>query len=231
MLEENVTQIRERMASAADRANRSVEDILLLAVSKTHPAETVREAVNSGLDTFGENRVQEAITKIPELPGRLHWHLIGHLQKNKIRKALPYFDLIHTVDSLELAAQINRIAEEEGLHPRVLIQINIAEDAAKFGFSETQIQSQFEELLYLDRLQIEGVMTIPAFDPDPEKTRAPFASLRELRESLSEKFDCPLPEISMGMSHDFEVAIEEGATIIRVGSALFGKRQNMIQQG
>ena len=228
MLTDNLERIHERIAAAAERASRSIDEILLLAVSKTFSSEVVQEAVDAGLDTFGENRVQEAITKIPALSSQLKWHLIGHLQKNKIRKALPLFDLIHTVDSLEVATQINRVAAEEGLHPRVLLQINIADDSAKFGFSETAISENFEALLELDRLQIEGVMTIPAFDPDPEKTRPAFAALRELKTELSEKFHCPLPSVSMGMSHDFEVAIEEGATIIRVGSALFGKRSGKI---
>ncbi|MCL4108428.1 UNVERIFIED_CONTAM: hypothetical protein GTU68_046121 [Idotea baltica] len=229
MLSENLNQINERIASAASRSSRSIEEILLLAVSKTFPAEIVREAVEAGLDTFGENKVQEAIAKIPELPSHLQWHLIGPLQKNKIRKALPCFDLIHSVDSLATAQQIDRIAAEEGLHPRVLLQINVAADAAKHGFSKVAIHEQFEMLLELERLQIEGVMTIPAFDPDPEKTRPAFASLRETRDELVEKFNCPLTEISMGMSHDFDVAIEEGATIIRVGSALFGKRKSTIR--
>ncbi|NNE93895.1 MAG: YggS family pyridoxal phosphate-dependent enzyme [Verrucomicrobiales bacterium] len=221
---ENLEKIRSRITEAAGRSGRNPEEILLLAVSKTFPPDVIREAFDSGQTHFGENRVQELLTKIPELPPRIEWHLIGHLQSNKVRKILADVDMIQTVDSLDLAQRIDRIAGEIGVFPRVLIQVNIAEDSAKFGFTAEAVRTEMETLLCLERLQIDGLMTIPAFDPDPESARPAFANLRELRDELASEFDLPLTELSMGMSHDFEVAIEEGATIVRVGSALFGKR-------
>lgn len=221
---ENFEAVRQRIATACERSGRSADSVSLLAVSKTFPAETVRAAVEAGQILFGENRVQEAVGKIPQLPEKLEWHLIGHLQKNKIRKALPLFPVIHSIDSLELAQQVDRIAGELGLFPKVYLQVNIADDSAKFGFSESQIAEQLDTLLDLERLEIQGLMTIPAFTPEAEDGRRFFLGLRELRDQLEASAGIPLPGLSMGMSHDFEVAIEEGATIVRVGSSLFGKR-------
>ena len=221
---ENFSAIRQRIADACSRSGRGEDAAQLLAVSKTFPAETVRAAVEAGQQAFGENRVQEAEGKIPQLPEKLEWHLIGHLQKNKIRKALPLFPVIHSIDSLQLAQQVDRIAGELGLFPKVYVQVNIANDSAKFGFSESQVAEQLDTLLDLERLEIQGLMTIPAFTAEAEDSRKFFSGLRELRDQLEVKAGIPLPGLSMGMSHDFEVAIEEGATIVRVGSSLFGKR-------
>src|SRR5215467_11467902 len=158
---ENLERVREQIASAAVNSGRSADDVELVAITKTHPAERVREALEAGQTLFGESRVQEARAKIPELPSNVRWHFVGHLQKNKIRHALPLFQLIHSVDSLVLAQDINRIAEEEGLHPRVLLEVNVAGEGSKFGFTPDKLREQLEELLALSRLSIEGLMCIP----------------------------------------------------------------------
>ena len=196
----------------------------LLVVSKTWGAEVVLPLVETGQALYGENRVQEASEKIPLLPPGLKWHLIGHLQKNKVRKALPLFDTIHTVDSSELACQIDRIALELDLLPRVLLQVNVGAETQKFGFSLDELREQMGDLLALRRLNIVGLMAIPPFADDPEDVRPHFQALRHLRDELEKTFSHPLPELSMGMTSDFEVAIQEGATIVRVGSAIFGTR-------
>lgn len=221
---ENLNAIRARIDAAAHRAGRDPAAVELVAVSKTHPAETIREAVDEGQMLFGENRVQEALIKIPSLPGRLRWHLIGHLQSNKVRKALPLFELIHGVDSVELARDIDRIAGELGLHPRVLLEINVSGEGSKHGFDPAALERELDRLLLLPRVQVEGFMTMAPLAPEPEASRPFFASLRELRDRLATRTGIPLPILSMGMSGDFEVAVEEGATLVRVGSAIFGNR-------
>jgi hypothetical protein len=221
---DRLLEIRERLASAARKAGRDPAEIELMAVSKNFPAPTIREVAESGHLLFGENRVQEAESKIPELPTRLRWHLIGHLQSNKIRKALPLFEAIHSIDSLELARSLNRVAAELGLFPKVYLQANLAAEASKYGFTESTLVSHLDELLGLDHLEILGLMTIPPVREDPEDSRADFAALRELRDRLAQRAGIPLSGLSMGMSDDFPIAIEEGATIVRVGSALFGSR-------
>src|SRR6266567_58118 len=158
---ENVACVREQIAQAAAKARRAVDEIELVAISKTHEAEKVREAIEAGQNLFGESRVQEARVKIPELPSNLRWHFVGHLQKNKIRHALPLFEMIHSVDSLGLAQEINRIAEEQGMHPRVLLEVNVAGEGSKFGFKSETLRAEMEELLALQRLSILGLMTIP----------------------------------------------------------------------
>jgi len=221
---ENVARVREQIAQAAAKARRAVDEIELVAITKTHPAEKVREAVEAGQTLFGESRVQEARAKIPELPSNLRWHFVGHLQKNKIRHALPLFELIHSVDSLALAEDINRIAEEEGLHPRVLLEVNVAGEGSKFGFSPEKLRDQMEGLLALPRLSILGLMTIPPLAEEAEASRKYFVQLRELRDRLQTEFRVDLAQLSMGMTQDFPVAIEEGATLVRVGTAIFGER-------
>src|SRR6266496_3299646 len=221
---ENLARVREQIAQAAAKARRAVDEIELVAITKTHPAEKVREAIEAGQNLFGESRVQEARAKIPELPSNLRWHFVGHLQKNKIRHALPLFELIHSVDSLALAEDINRIAEEEGLHPRVLVEVNVAGEGSKCGFSPEKLRDQMEELLALPRLSILGLMTIPPLAEEAEASRKYFVQLRELRDRLQTEFRVDLAQLSMGMTQDFPVAIEEGATLIRVGTAIFGER-------
>ena len=224
MLAEKLELVQNTIAQAAARSGRDGSDIELVAVSKTHPPEAVHEVLDAGQLLFGESRVQEARAKIPVLPARVRWHFIGHLQKNKVRHALPLFELFHGIDSLELARDVNRIAEEAGAFPRVLIEVNVAGESTKFGFTPDRVREQMEELLALRRLQIEGLMTIAPFAPEAAASRPHFVALRELRERLQTEFRVPLPRLSMGMSGDYEVAIEEGATLVRVGTAIFGKR-------
>lgn len=216
--------VREKIDAAAKKSGRQTDEIELVAVSKTHPPEAIQAVSDAGQTVFGESRVQEARAKIPLLPGKLRWQFIGHLQKNKIRAALPLFELFHSVDSLELAQQFQRIAEEDGQRPRVLLEVNVAGEASKFGFSPTAILSQTEEILALDRLDVVGLMAMAPFAPDAENSRPYFARLRELRDELQKEGGVGLPQLSMGMSGDYLVAIEEGATLVRVGSAIFGTR-------
>lgn len=218
--------VMESIRSAASRCGRDSSEIELVAVSKMHPPEKIVEAINAGQLLFGESRVQEARAKIPLLPARARWHFIGHLQKNKIRQALPLFEMFHGVDSLQLARDMDRIAGESGSRPRVLLEVNVAGDASKFGFSPDGLRKSLEELLELNLLQIEGLMTIPPLSQEAEDSRKYFAALRKLRDELAESFRVPLNVLSMGMSHDFGVAIEEGATIVRVGTAIFGERSS-----
>src|SRR5213083_1819987 len=221
---ENLARVREQIARAAAKAGSVADGIALVAITKTHPAEKVREAIEAGQTLFGESRVQEARAKIRELPSNLHWHFVGHLQKNKIRHALPLFEMIHSADSLGLAQEINRIAEEEEMHPRVLLEVNVAGEGSKFGFSPDKLRDQMEALLALPRLSIEGLMTIPPLAEEAEASRKYFVRLRALRDRLQTDFRVDLAQLSMGMTQDFPVAIEEGATLIRVGTAIFGER-------
>jgi pyridoxal phosphate enzyme (YggS family) len=221
---ENLERVSEQITQAAAKAGRSANDIELVAITKTHPAEKVREAVDAGHTLFGESRVQEARAKIPELPSNLRWHFVGHLQKNKIRQALPLFELFHGVDSLVLAQEMNRIATEEGAHPGVLLEVNVAEEGSKFGFKTETLRAEMESLLALPRLSVEGLMCIPPLAEEAEASREFFVQLRELRDSLEKEFDLRLRHLSMGMTQDFWIAVEEGATLVRVGTAIFGER-------
>ena len=221
---ENLERVREQVAEAAAKVGRAVDEIQLIAISKTHDAGKVRAAYQAGQSLFGESRVQEARAKIPELPSDLRWHFVGHLQKNKIRHALPLFELFHSVDSLALAQEMSRIADEEGMHPRVLLEVNVAGEASKFGFARTALRGEMEQLLALRRLTIEGLMTIPPLAPEAEASRKFFVQLRELRDGLESEFQMKLPRLSMGMTNDFAIAVEEGATLVRVGTAIFGER-------
>jgi PLP dependent protein len=221
---ENLERVRSQIADAAKKCGRALNGIELIAISKTHEAEKVRAALDAGQQIFGESRVQEARTKIPLLPSSARWHFVGRLQKNKIRHALPLFELFHSVDSIELAREINRIAGEEGAHPRILLEVNVAGEGSKIGFAPDSLRAEMETLLELPRLSIEGLMTIPPLAPEAEASRQYFSALRDLRDQLEKEFQAVLPQLSMGMSDDFPVAIEEGATLARVGTAIFGKR-------
>jgi len=227
---ENLERVREQVALAVARSGRARDDVELVAISKTHEAEKVREAVEAGQQLFGESRVQEARVKIPELPSNLRWHFVGHLQKNKIRHALPLFELIHSVDSLALAEEINRIAKEEGLRPRILLEVNVAGEGSKFGFSPDQLHHEIERLLDLPRLTIEGLMCIPPIAEEAETSRKFFIRLRELRHELENHCGIKLMHLSMGMTQDFAVAVEEGATLVRIGTAIFGERSRKREQ-
>jgi PLP dependent protein len=221
---ENLERVREQIAQAAAKAGRAPDETELVAITKTHPAEKVREAVEAGHIVFGESRVQEARGKIPELPSNLRWHFVGHLQKNKIRHALALFELFHGVDSLALAQEMDRIAAEEGERLRVLLEVNVAGEGSKFGFKAETLRTEIGSLLVLPRLSIEGLMCIPPLVEEAEASRKFFVQLRELRNSLEKEFDVKLPHLSMGMTHDFWIAVEEGATLVRVGTAIFGER-------
>jgi pyridoxal phosphate enzyme (YggS family) len=224
-IEANLNRVQNEIAQAAQVSGRNVTDIDLVAVTKTHPAEIVREAVDAGQTLFGESKVQEARVKIPLLPSNLRWHFIGHLQKNKIRHALPFFEMIHSVDSVDLAQAIDRIAHEDGLHPRILLEVNVAGEGSKFGFKATTLRAELESLLMLPRLSIEGLMCIPPLAEEAETSRKYFVELRKLRDALEKEFQVKLPQLSMGMTNDYSVAVEEGATLVRVGTAIFGERR------
>ena len=224
-IEANLNRVRDEIAQAAKVSGRNVTDVELVAVTKTHPAEIVREAIGAGQVVFGESKVQEARAKIPLLPSHLRWHFIGHLQKNKIRHALPLFEMIHSVDSLDLAQAIDRIAQEDGLHPRILLEVNVAGEGSKFGFKATTLRAELESLLLLSRLSIEGLMCIPPLAEEAEASRKYFVELRELRDAIEKEFQVKLPQLSIGMTNDYSVAVEEGATLVRVGTAIFGERR------
>lgn len=220
-LKERIDRIRERTAAAADRVGRDPNEVKLVAVSKTHPAETLLDAIDLGLTVFGENKVQEGESKIIEL-GRdaAEWHLIGHLQSNKARKAVQLFDFIQSVDSLELAERLERICGEEGREKLdVFVQVDLAGEATKAGVPESGLEELVDYLRSCKHLRLKGFMLLPPYFDDAEMTRPYFTKLREIRDKL-----LPGGELSMGMSHDFEVAIEEGATVVRVGTAIFGSR-------
>ncbi len=230
-IRERLARVRERMARAAERAGRKPEEITLITVSKTFDAATVQQAVDAGARDLGENRVQEALDKVYKVKADgLRWHLIGHLQSNKARAAVRAFDLIHSVDSAELALKLDRIAGEEGRRPSVLIQVNLAHEATKSGADEHLLPEIVEALDSVEHLDFRGLMTLPPFFELPEQTRSYFRRLRELLEDLNSARPPArrLTELSMGMSHDFEVAIEEGATMVRVGTAIFGVREKRI---
>jgi len=222
---DNLATVRQTISQAERAAGRPEGSVQLIAVTKTHPVDVIQKAIDAGQLMFGENRVQEARAKIPELSSRIQWHLIGHLQSNKIRPALPLFQLIHGVDSVELLADIDRIAAELGLFPRILLQVNLAGEASKFGFSPAKLLEQVETVAGFKRANIEGLMTIPPLAPSPEHSRPYFVALRELRDRLARESGFALPELSMGMSDDYQVAIAEGATMVRVGTAIFGERR------
>ncbi|HYW72385.1 MAG TPA: YggS family pyridoxal phosphate-dependent enzyme [Pyrinomonadaceae bacterium] len=227
-LAERVASVRQRMAEAAQRAGRKVAEVTLVAVSKTHPAATIQAAMAEGLSVFGENRVQEAEQKIPVL-GRdaAKWHLIGHLQSNKARRAVELFDVIHSLDSAALARRLDRICEElqrETLP--VLLQVDLGHEATKSGADEKSLREVVDAVQECPRLRLLGLMTLPPFFDEAEQARPFFRRLRELRDGLAAAggFAHGPGELSMGMTHDFEIAIEEGATMVRVGTAIFGAR-------
>jgi pyridoxal phosphate enzyme (YggS family) len=224
---QRLARIRERIANAAGRAGRSPESVRLIAVSKTHPIEAVRAAAEAGQRDFGENKVQEALQKIAQsTDNRLKWHLIGHLQTNKARKAAGAADAIHAIDSVDLLKRIDQAAAEAGRTVDVLIQVDLALEDTKFGAPVTEVASIVEAAASCAAARLTGLMLLPPIAENPEDARPWFARLRSLRDQLIESGVAAdrLQELSMGMSHDFEVAIEEGATMVRVGTAIFGER-------
>lgn len=225
-----LARIRAQIEAAALKCGRSPQDVTLIAISKTHPASLVREAIELGATDIGENRVQEAEQKINEV-GRYaaRWHLVGHLQANKARRAVQLFDVIHSLDSLELARRLDRMCGEEGREKLpLLVQVDLGHEDTKSGIDESELRELIEGLKVLERVQLIGLMTLPPFFDDPEQARPFFRRLREVRDELREQgvFGDQKGELSMGMTHDFQVAIEEGATMVRVGTAIFGQREN-----
>jgi hypothetical protein len=220
----NLEKVQQRIRAACERAGRDPASVTLLAVSKTHPPEIIKAAADCGQIDFGENKVQEAKAKIPLCPGKLRWHFIGHLQSNKCRDAVELFAMIQSVDSLPLAQEINKRAEQAAKRMPVLMEVNVAGEASKFGYQPERLLAELKELNALPRLEIHGLMTVPPWSPEAEASRPHFRRLRQLKEQAEQALGTPLPHLSMGMSGDFEIAIEEGATLVRVGTALFGPR-------
>lgn len=219
-------EVRDRIAAAAQRSGRAPGDVTLVGVVKTLPGEWVAEAVRLGLRDLGENRVQEAQAHQGSVPrDGARWHMIGHLQRNKVGRALALLDVVHGVDDLELAATIARRAREAGRAVEILVEVNVSGEASKFGVEPEALDSLLVEVAALEGIELRGLMTVGAPVERAEDARAPFARLRGLRDRAERAVGRPLPELSMGMSGDYEVAVEEGATLVRVGSALFGARQ------
>lgn len=225
-ISERLARVREQIARAAERAGRSAKDVTLIAVSKTFDPATVQQAVDAGMQDLGENRVQEAVPKAGQISGDVRWHLIGHLQSNKARQAVETFAFIHTIDSSQLAERLDRIAAELDRRPKVLIQVDLAHEPTKSGVDENELTGIVDTLDQAPHLDLKGLMVLPPFFDSSEQTRPYFRRLREVLEGLNRNrtADRKLTELSMGMSHDFEVAIEEGATMVRVGTAVFGSR-------
>lgn len=219
-----LAEVQQRLAAACARAGRDPAEVTLVAVSKTHPAAAVAALAALGVRDFGESRLQEAKAKIPACPARLRWHLIGHLQTNKARDAVALFDLIHSVDSLRLAEELQRQADKQARRVRVLLEVNVAGEATKFGWPPDAMLAELGAVNALPRLEIHGLMGMAPWSLDPERARPFFRRLRELRAECEQRLGAPLPVLSMGMSGDFEVAVEEGSTLVRVGTALFGGR-------
>ncbi len=227
---ENLASIQQRINAACQRVGRDAASVTLLAVSKTHPPEAIREAVECGQLLFGENKIQEAKAKIPLCPGKARWQFIGHLQSNKVRDAVELFEMIQGVDSLSLAREISKRAEQAAKTMPILLEVNVAGEASKFGYAPDKLLAELNQLNALPRIEIHGLMAIPPFTPLPEKARPYFQKLRELKLQCEQILGAPLPHLSMGMSGDFEVAIEEGSTMVRVGTALFGERMSSRQR-
>ncbi|MGB0579104.1 MAG: YggS family pyridoxal phosphate-dependent enzyme [Limisphaerales bacterium] len=222
---ENIAGIQGRIEAACERAGRDPATVQLMAVSKTQPAAAVRAAVAAGQILFGENKIQEAKLKIPDCPPSARFHFIGHLQSNKARDAVRHFAMVQGVDSLSIAEELNKRAEQQARDLPILIEVNVAGEASKFGYGPEQLLKELDQLVELPRLELHGLMTIPPYTPDPERSRPYFQRLIELQKACEDFLGVPLPELSMGMSGDFEVAVEEGATIVRVGTAIFGERR------
>jgi len=221
---ENLTQVQQRIAAACKRAGRSPEEVQLVAVGKKFTADVIREASDAGLTHFGENRVQEAKAKIPDCPGHLRWHFIGNLQTNKCRDAVALFDMLHAIDSLHLAGELNRRCEQAAKVMPVLLEVNVSGEGSKHGFTSETAVNAMEAFFDFPQLELHGLMTMAPYSRQPESSRPYFQKLCEVKAACEDKLGAPLPELSMGMSGDYEIAIEEGATLIRLGTALFGPR-------
>ena len=221
---ENLAQVQQRIAAACNRAGRSPEEVQLVAVGKKFTADVIREAADCGLTLFGENRVQEAKAKIPDCPGHLRWHFIGNLQTNKCRDAVALFDMLHAIDSLHLARELNKRCEQAAKVMPVLLEVNVSGEGSKHGFTSETAVNAMEAFFDFPQLELHGLMTMAPYSRQPESSRPYFQKLCEVKAACEDKLGAPLPELSMGMSGDYEIAIEEGATLIRLGTTLFGPR-------
>jgi pyridoxal phosphate enzyme (YggS family) len=226
-LAENLDSIQQRIRAACARAGRDASSVTLLGVTKGQPPESVTEAGKLGLAFFGENKIQEAKAKIPLCSGKLRWHFIGHLQTNKCRDAVELFEMIQSVDSLYLAQEISKRAEQAGKTMPILLEVNLAGESSKFGYHPEKLLAELSQINALPKVEIHGLMTVPPYTTNAENVRPVFRQMRELKARAEQTLSAPLPHLSMGMSGDFEVAIEEGATIVRVGTALFGARKSV----
>lgn len=226
MLEENLREIERKIQEACKRANRAREDIVLIAVSKTKPVSMLKEVYDLGIRDFGENKVQELSEKYPQMPSDTTWHLIGHLQRNKVKQIIDKVDLIHSVDSIRLAEAIEREAAKKDIIVNILLEVNVAEEESKFGFKVDEVLSAVEQIATFPHVRIKGLMTIAPFVENPEENRSVFAYLQKLSVDIARKNidNVSVNILSMGMTNDYEVAIEEGATLIRVGTGIFGER-------
>ena len=223
-IRENLSRVRERIERAAQKAGRDPKEIKLVAVSKTVEVARIKEAIEAGVSILGENYVQEAEKKIEALGKPVSWHFIGHLQSNKVRYAVRLFDVIHSIDSIPLAEELNRRAEQPDRVIKVMIEVNLSKEATKFGTDEEKVLNLAKRIQSSKHLSLEGLMTMPPYFDSPEMSRPYYVALRELKERMT-KEGIPMKELSMGMSNDFEIAIEEGATYVRVGTAIFGPRK------
>lgn len=226
MVTENLKKVEERIQAACLRSGRKREDVTLIAVSKTKPVELLREAYDSGIRYFGENKVQELCAKYEEMPSDIHWQMIGHLQRNKVRQVVGKAELIHSVDSFRLAEAIDKEAGKQGITARILLEVNMAKEDTKFGLMPEEVLDFTKEIVRFQNIRVEGLMTIAPFVADPEENRIHFANLRKLSVDIrKEKVNnVNMSILSMGMTNDYEIAIEEGATMVRVGTGIFGER-------
>jgi PLP dependent protein len=223
-IKDNLEKINKNIEKYTIAAGRKKNNVKLLAVSKTYPNEAILEAYECGQRMFGENKVQELEIKVPALPDDIEWHLIGHLQGNKAAKAVEFADYIHSIDSVKLINRINRLAGEQNRKPKIFLEVNISGEESKFGVDETEVEKMVEAALECKNLELIGFMTMAPFNVDENILKLVFSSLRKLRDFLEQKYNIVLPELSMGMTSDYDTAIEEGSTILRIGTAIFGKR-------
>lgn len=224
MVSENLKIVKDRIAQACRRAGREPEEVKIVAVTKTHPPEVIKEAISAGVNIIGENRVQEAEEKFREIGNTVEWHMVGHLQRNKVRKALSIFSMIHSVDSLSLAEVLDVESAKMGKLPPCLIEVNTGGEESKFGVQPDEVAGLIAGVLKLEQIKLVGLMTVGPLTRDRDKIKHSFRLLRELRDRAENVFGCYLPHLSMGMSDDFEIAVEEGATLVRLGRVLFGPR-------
>lgn len=226
MIKENLSRVKHNIVKACERVGRDPSEVTLIAVSKTKPISMMEEVLDEGTYSFGENKVQEICTKYEQLPKDVHWHLIGHLQRNKVKQIIDKVDLIHSVDSLRLAEQINEEASKKDLVVPVLIQVNIAKEDTKYGFMEEEVFSALDAISKMSNVKVKGLMTIAPFTENPEENRVHFQNLKKLYVDINCKNidNINMDILSMGMTGDYEIAIEEGATMVRVGTGIFGER-------